>query len=124
MSTFTASVEATVEFTIELDESVWTPEAIEKWGNSFWRVSDAQDLAQSFARLIVSEGLDEDRFIEGLGRPIVSRSDSGRPNWGVWEFYIAHQKDDRSTPAGVTIRNVTDAVEPDWEATVWPEKKR
>lgn len=49
---------------IEIDESIWTPEAIRAWSKSFYDADDLSDVVEHVARL--KSKYDDGEFIEGV----------------------------------------------------------
>lgn len=54
---------------IEIDESIWTPEAIRAWSKSFYDADDLSDVVEHVARL--KSKYDDGEFIEGFGIPMI-----------------------------------------------------
>lgn len=61
------SIEAvrTDTYIVEIDESIWTPEELEKWGSVFFDMDDTKELAEHVAFVVMRNGYE--KFIEGFG---------------------------------------------------------
>ena len=55
----------TDEYEIEIDENIWTAEALEKWSNVFCDCDDLEELAKHLSGMLLSLGYE--RFLEGFG---------------------------------------------------------
>lgn len=68
MAKFKITVTKTSEYEIEVDESIWTPEEIQGWANTFYPTEDAKEFAEHLASAVSNET----GFMEGFG--IVKRT--------------------------------------------------
>lgn len=63
MAKFKITVTKTSEYEIEVDESIWTPEAIQDWAKTFYPADDAKEFAEHLASAVSNET----GFMEGFG---------------------------------------------------------
>lgn len=78
MARFNVTVVRTDEYEIEIDESVWTKDAIEDWGNIFWGGSSVEDVASSLGEAWMKQGAGY--FKEGFGFVIELDSNGNKKN--------------------------------------------
>lgn len=71
------SIEAvrTDNYIVEIDESIWTPEELKKWGSVFFDMDDTKELSEHVAFLVMREGYE--KFIEGFGY-LYTQDEDGR----------------------------------------------
>lgn len=69
MKKFKCTVTRETTMEVEIDESIWTPEAIGVWSKSFYNAHDLSGVAEHVARL--KSIYDDGEFIEGIGVPMV-----------------------------------------------------
>ena len=71
------SIEAvrTDNYIVEIDESIWTPEELEKWSSVFWDTDDTKELAEHIALSVMREGYE--KIIEGFGY-LYTQDEDGR----------------------------------------------
>ena len=67
MNKFKCTITKTTEYEIEIDESVWTNEALKNWSSVFEDVESQQELAEVLAQRMEDHCPGE--FIEGFGKP-------------------------------------------------------
>lgn len=70
MKKFKCTVTKETIMEIEIDDSVWTPEEIKEWSNSFYNAGDLSDVVQHLARMKSEH--EDGEFIEGFGIPMVN----------------------------------------------------
>lgn len=63
---FLVSVTRTSEYEVQVDDTLWTDEALEAWSDAFSKVEDVGDIAVFVATEIAHRGLDE-ACLEGVG---------------------------------------------------------
>jgi len=66
---FKCKVEKTYEYEIEIDETVWTEDAISNWSSVFYDADDLEDVARILAEMKTRYDSGED--IEGFGIPMI-----------------------------------------------------
>lgn len=64
----TVTKETIVE--IEIDDSIWTPEAIKEWSKSFYDADGLSDVVEHLARMKSEH--EDGELIEGFGIPVVN----------------------------------------------------
>lgn len=69
MKKFTCTVTKETVMEIQIDENVWTPEAIEEWSNTFCDADNLSEIAENLA--IRKEQFEDGEFIEGFGVPLI-----------------------------------------------------
>lgn len=69
MKKFKCTVTRETTMEVEIDDSIWTPEAIGAWSKSFYDAHDLSDVVEHVARL--KSIYDDGEFIEGIGVPMV-----------------------------------------------------
>lgn len=70
MKKFNCEVTKTYIYEIEMDDSVWTEEEIQTWGDYFQPVNDLQDIVEILAEMKTK--YDAGEFIEGFGIPLIN----------------------------------------------------
>lgn len=70
MKKFKCTVMKQTDMIIEMDDSVWTPEAIKKWSEYFYDADSLSDVAGHLARMKSEQ--ENGVFLEGLGIPIIN----------------------------------------------------
>ncbi len=66
MEKFRIEVVREDEYEVEIDETIWTPENLKEWSSVFWDVENTEEFAESVARAIIRQGIDQG-FYEGFG---------------------------------------------------------
>lgn len=67
MKKFKCEVIEAYEYEIEIDDDVWTDEAIQEWSKSFYDAEDIHDFVEHLAKM--KPGYESGEFIEGFGIP-------------------------------------------------------
>lgn len=65
MKKYNINVIRTDEYEIEIDENIWTAEALESWNSAFGGCDDLKALAQHLSLMLLRFGYE--RFLEGFG---------------------------------------------------------
>ena len=84
MIKFKCTVTRETSMEIEIDESIWTPEAIRAWSKSFYDADDLSDVVEHVARL--KSKYDDGEFIDGFGIPMI---DSKKPYPYIEDYQMA-----------------------------------
>lgn len=82
----------TDQYQVEIDETVWTDEALESWSSVFIDLENTQSLAEHIAFLLMRLGYE--RFIEGFGYIQVQNGDGYQ--------YSQFERDDKGNIVPVT----------------------
>lgn len=82
----------TDEYIVEIDETVWTPEALESWSSVFTDIENTEELAEHITFLLMRFGYE--RFIEGFGYIQTQNSDGYQ--------YSQFERDDKGNMVTVT----------------------
>lgn len=69
MKKYRCTVTRETAMEIEIDESIWTPEAIRAWSESFYDADDLSTVVEHVARL--KSKYEDGEFIEGFGIPMI-----------------------------------------------------
>ncbi|CAM4224319.1 hypothetical protein [Enterocloster bolteae] len=69
MKKFKCTVTRETTMEIEIDDSVWTPDAIRAWSKSFYDADDLKGVVEHVARL--KSKYEDGEFIEGFGIPMI-----------------------------------------------------
>lgn len=70
MKKFKCKVTKETTMEIEIDDSVWTPEAIKEWSKSFYDADNLSEVVQHLARMKSEH--EDGEFIEGFGISMIS----------------------------------------------------
>ena len=73
MKTYDVTITKELKFTIEIEESVWTDEAIKDWSKHFIDADDSWDIVKWLSELIARNGFFD--FHEGFGYLYVVNED-------------------------------------------------
>ena len=87
MKKYRCTVTRETAMEIEIDESIWTPEAIRAWSESFYDADDLSTVVEHVARL--KSKYEDGEFIEGFGIPMID-------NRMAKDFNICNQSVDTS----------------------------
>lgn len=98
------SIEAvrTDTYIVEIDESIWTPEELEKWGSVFFDMDSTKELAEHVAFVVMRGGYE--KFSEGFGY-LYTQDGDGRQlrQWAMNEKGVLAEVTDFSPGIKVTI---------------------
>lgn len=97
MKKFAGEIIRTDEYSVEIDETIWTPEALEDWSNVFFECNDLEDLAKHVTQAVMRLGTDHG-FIEGFGFLKIIES-SGRQ--------VDHWENGKPVPEGRLCDGIT-----------------
>ena len=70
MKKFKCEVTQNYDYEIEIDETIWTEEAIKEWSKSFYDAYDLRDIVEIIAKM--KTGHEDGEFIEGFGIPMIN----------------------------------------------------
>lgn len=70
MKKFKCKVTKETTMEIEIDNSVWTPEAIKEWSKSFYDADNLSEVVQHLARMKSEH--EDGEFIEGFGISMIN----------------------------------------------------
>lgn len=69
MKKFKCTVTKETIMEVEIDDSVWTPEQIKDWSNSFYYADSLSEVVEHLARM--KSEYEDGEFIEGFGIPMI-----------------------------------------------------
>lgn len=69
MKKFKCTVTKETIMEVEIDDSVWTPEQIKDWSNSFYDADSLSEVVEHLARM--KSEYEDGEFIEGFGIPMI-----------------------------------------------------
>ena len=81
MKNYKVKVEKELNFSVEVDETIWTKEAIEGWSSVFYDAEDIEDIIIHLSQSIINHGLDV--YHEGFGYVSINNNPSDSDCKGI-----------------------------------------